>query len=334
MTNSKSRMQPQIVALLFLGATAWAVAAHAAYDKIYVFGDSDSDTGRRFSLEGLPSGVYYQGRHSNGPVAIEQLALDLGLTVDPYTSVNPTGTNFAVGGSLTANGNVDTSHGNVLQDTGMLDQFNTFLTTLGASNPADANALYFIWGGGNDLSECGPNCTPAQIQQVVTNLDTLVNDLHNVGAQHFFVVNQYGAAKAGNTDDVSFNALLLQDMTSLLSGPEITVFDAAAVVKQLDTPGNQWGFTEGLGSACYAGGSLAGAVSGGATLCSTPKNYVQWDSNGHLTASANQVLGDAMYGALPVPEPSLIALAGLGLGGLAAFPKHRRSNRGRDSCVR
>ncbi len=180
MTNSKSRLQRLIVALLFLEATAWAVAVHGAYDKIYIFGDSDSDTGRRFSLEGLPSGVYYQGRHSNGPVGVEQLAADLGLTVEPYTSANPAGTNFAVGGALTGNGNVDVSHGNVLQDTGMLDQFNTFTTTLGASNKADPNALYFIWGGGNDLSACGPNCTPAQIQQVVTNLETLVNDLHSV----------------------------------------------------------------------------------------------------------------------------------------------------------
>lgn len=303
MTNSKSRLQRLIVALLFLEATAWAVAVHGAYDKIYVFGDSDSDTGRRFSLEGLPSGVYYQGRHSNGPVAVEQLADDLGLTVDPYTSANSAGTNFAVGGALTGNGNVDVSHGNVLQDTGMLDQFNTFSTTLGASNKADPNALYFIWGGGNDLTACGPNCTPAQIQQVVTNLETLVNDLHGVGAQHFFVVNQYGAAKATNTDDIAFNALLVQDM-KLLSGSDVTVFDTAAVVKLMDTPGNQWGFTEGLGSPCYAGGSLAGAVGNGATLCSIPTKYVQWDSNGHLTAAAYQVTGDAMYSALPVPEPT------------------------------
>jgi phospholipase/lecithinase/hemolysin len=167
--------------------------------------------------------------------------------------------------------------------------------------------------GGNDLSACGPNCTPAQIQQVVTNLDILVNDLHDFGAKHFFVVNQYGAAKAANTDDISFNALLLQDMTSLLPSPEITVFDAAAVVKQMDTPGNQWGFTEGLGSPCYAGGSLAGAVGNGATMCSIPTNYVQWDSNGHLTASANQVSGDAMYGALPVPEPTSLCMLIIGV---------------------
>ncbi len=116
-------------------------------------------------------------------------------------------------------------------------------------------------------------------------------------------MNQYGAAKATNTDDIAFNALLVQDM-KLLSGSDVTVFDSAAVVKQMDTPGNQWGFTEGLGSPCYAGGSLAGAVGNGATLCSIPSQYVQWDSNGHLTASAYQVAGDAMYSTLPVPEPT------------------------------
>src|SRR5262245_31050984 len=91
--------------LLFVSATAGATP----FDNIFVFGDSNSDTGRRLELEGRPvSPPYYQGRHSNGAVAVEYLASSLGLGFSPASN------SFAVGAGMNWHGNVDSSEYNVV----------------------------------------------------------------------------------------------------------------------------------------------------------------------------------------------------------------------------
>ena len=114
--------------------------AQPGYD-LFVFGDSLSDIGQLFQKTGLPPAPYFNGRFSNGPLAVETLASDLGVNI----SLN---TDFAIGGAYSGRQNVnDTAtvkFGGVLDQ---IDQFKAKAATLGA----DAQDLYFIWAGGNDF---------------------------------------------------------------------------------------------------------------------------------------------------------------------------------------
>ena len=78
-----------LILLTFAFAAAGAPAAVIAY------GDSLSDNGNLFKATGQPGPPYFQGRASNGPVAVELLAADLGIPLLDY----------AFGGATTGIGN-------------------------------------------------------------------------------------------------------------------------------------------------------------------------------------------------------------------------------------
>jgi len=108
------------------------------YESISVFGDSFSDTGNVFNATTgaiPPSPTYFDGRFSNGPVWVEYLAQELGLTFNPRT-------NFAFGGPTTGFNNIS-----IAALPGLQQQINGFT----AANPfAKPDALYIVWAGAND----------------------------------------------------------------------------------------------------------------------------------------------------------------------------------------
>ncbi|MFM7425751.1 MAG: SGNH/GDSL hydrolase family protein [Elainella sp.] len=171
--------------------------------RIFAFGDSLSDPGTIFRLSGgqfPPSPPYFNGRFSNGPVAVETLGASLGLATSPLT-------NFAIGGAKTGRDNVgDTA---AFRLGGLLDQIDRFASTFGARG-ANPRALYFIWIGGDDfLSQ--PNVTSAAVGQAVENVRTAVTTLANLGAQNIVVVQN---PNLGRTP-VSLEAGLLTPLTSV-----------------------------------------------------------------------------------------------------------------------
>ena len=132
--------------LIWAAAPAFAVVAPPpSFSSLVVLGDSLSDSGRLFALTGntFPPAPYYQGRFSDGPVAVERLASGLGLSGAQFN-------NLAIAGART--GRSGSADANIGQATGMLTQLATFQAAL-AGGPANPNALYYVWGGANDMRE-------------------------------------------------------------------------------------------------------------------------------------------------------------------------------------
>jgi|SRR5215469_9709362 len=89
---------------------------HASYgqQRLVVFGDSLSDNGNSFALAGFPGFPYFEGRYSNGPNWVDYfpgIAQQFGVHISPVTAYqqnpdNDSATDFAVGGSTSADLNV------------------------------------------------------------------------------------------------------------------------------------------------------------------------------------------------------------------------------------
>lgn len=210
--------------LLPLGASA------INFNRMYVFGDSLSDPGNIYNATSFvqpfesvldinipvlpPSPPYYQGRYSNAPNWIDNLAEELGFAIKSSTelstffsdssvpspitvtselqpSVSPffqgstteQSVNFAFGGAQT--GFTGSSEfGNLIP--GVRRQVEWFADDLALVNQsADSDALYIVWAGANDYwSVENPNP-----QEPVANLETSITSLYNLGARNFLVPN-------------------------------------------------------------------------------------------------------------------------------------------------
>jgi phospholipase/lecithinase/hemolysin len=163
-----------------------------SFNQIVVFGDSLSDTGNAFKATGgkFPPAPFFNGRFSNGPLWIEYLAPQLGISQV---------TNFAVAGATSGRSNVGSSNVGGQQLPGVLDEIDLFANQLaqsrppGSNTPATANprALYIVWGGANDFLTL-PQDPAAAIQSVrnsINNVVQAITTLANLGAKTIVVPN-------------------------------------------------------------------------------------------------------------------------------------------------
>lgn len=288
-------------------ADALPLLVQAPYRDVYVIGDSLSDNGNLLALThgAAPPAPYFQGRFSNGPVAVEVLATGLGAVLH----------DFAIGGAKT-----DT--GGQLAGTGMTAQLAQYATLLNGS-PADSSALYVVWGGANDLRAAGVNAAAA-IAPTIFNLTSIVSSLYGLGARHFLLPNlpdlgltpealdlgatfASGASLASQAFNLNLGAAY-GALAAALPDEQFTYFDAFAAQTALVAGVGSNGFTD-VSHRCF------NARFG--SLCATPGTYLYWDSI-HPTAAAHSLLGAQMLAAVPEPASMLLMSAGvlllLGLG--------------------
>ncbi len=166
-----------------------AAVQPVGYSNIYAFGDSLTDAGNiYFATQGAEptSAVYSDGRFSNGPVWVQDLAKDLHLpAVTPSLSG---GTDFAYGGAEAGPEPLGTA--NVLTDLpSQLAQF------VAEDTKPNANALYALSIGSNDLFDAIPDYLTNPLA-AVTDLHDAVNDetafvagLAVLGARNFVILN-------------------------------------------------------------------------------------------------------------------------------------------------
>ena len=192
---------------LFGIASAFAQTA-PAFSQIVVFGDSLSDTGnvrnRTNSKSGgtadFPSHTfnYDNGRFTNDNatdpssktyfgVWHEQLARTF-LNISPAANSLGGGTNYAFGGGTTNNGTHDekvtsTPFGDV---TITIDDMGKQMDDYLGSHVVDPNALYIVWGGGNDLFN---DDSAANVTATAGRATALMSRLAHAGAKYIMVPN-------------------------------------------------------------------------------------------------------------------------------------------------
>lgn len=183
------------------------VYAASPYSEIYVFGDSLSDPGnvfvvngeqsvRPFNADNIPDAPYARGGHhfSNGKTWIEQLSADLKLKGGTGPALRTSAfTNYAFGAARA-------------RMTGVMDlssQVGLFLSTTQGAIPADA--LYSVFVGGNDVRDATNTffdvffdtgdpvaaqlAAEAVVGEAVQSIADNIMLLASSGASHFLVPN-------------------------------------------------------------------------------------------------------------------------------------------------
>lgn len=310
-----------------LGATllaCLAAPAAASYSQIIAFGDSLSDTGNLYRLTaflptgGVPGAPYYQGRFSNGLVAVESMGAVLGLPV----------TSQAIGGAQTGPGN---EGGALLYGTGVSGQIQRFEAS---NRTLDASALYFLWAGANDFYTGNNIYSTTTYRTSSSNMLINIRNLYDHGARDFFVPlmpdlgqtpealhssASYQSAAQARTQE--YNGALstgLQGLSASLPGANIMVFDTPAfmqkTVPELASAG--WDVTD----ACYDKRSDS--------VCTFQEQYLFWDAV-HPTNTGHWLLGQAFAGTVQaVPEPGGLPLGMMGLIAVAwaRWPRTKRAS--------
>ena len=197
------------------------------YD-LFVFGDSLSDIGNLFEkTAGLvpSSSRYFEGRFSNGPLAVEILAEALGLP-------SSRSTNFAIGGARTDRTNV----GDIgpIQFGGLLDEIDQF-TAQAKDLGAGAEDLYLVWEGGNDFLNLlsDPANPTVVVNAAVTNTVTAVKALIATGAKNIVVAQ---TPNLGRTPK-SLEAGELQALTAVSNAYNVALATALNQVEQSSQTG-------------------------------------------------------------------------------------------------
>ncbi len=294
---------------------------HAApFSAIVAYGDSLSDNGNVYNLLGYPPSPPYAQRFSNGYVAVELMAMSLGVPL----------TDFAWGGATTGAGNIYDG-GNVATFNILPGMRTAYDFTIG--NPAldIANSLFVVWGGPNDFRSPDPaDSYPFGVAtRAVDNLMYIVEGLQSAGAKHILVpgmgdlgrtplFNELGPIFSGlaTTVTVAFNAAL-QSRLDLLPTP-VTYVDTFGMFDYVVNNPAEFGFTN-VTDACVQGD----------TVCDNPEGYLFWDDV-HVTAGGHYLLGTAFTAAVThTPEPSAALLIASGAVLLAAVRRrHKKSTLG------
>jgi phospholipase/lecithinase/hemolysin len=249
-------------------SAAWAPTcrAAAAYDQLYVFGDSLSDVGNN-------------GRYSAGYLWDEHVAGAFGQVLQPS---NNGGTDYAISGAL-------------ITGTGSTSLPAQVAAYLAAHPKADHNAVYMIWGGGNDaFSTLGNPASGAAVEAAgIADTMAMISALRDAGARHIVVgnvprtdltpyVQSQGAAA------VAQQAALVQDWNRKLARQiqtlnpkfgQIWIYDSAAGMQAVWTSPTHFNFNN-LTTPC-------------GSSCADPDHTFFWDAI-HPGATAHGLIGSAI----------------------------------------
>jgi cholinesterase len=153
------------------------------FSALWIFGGPLEDVGNYASVFGNLPPPFHQNRFSNGPLAVETLAAQLGFAVPPSLHrIGPArGNNFASADALASGPEPKDLHG----------QVDAYFAANG--NVADRNALYYMIIGGNEVIaatyETDDSKSRAILRAAVSAKERAIHRLLDAGAKTLFVDN-------------------------------------------------------------------------------------------------------------------------------------------------
>lgn len=306
--------------LALLACSTWASAA--AYDGLYIFGDSLSDAGNNALVIGadpgqvitgntyIPSRPYASGQYSNGNVWARSFADGLGLGAYGMPSLAGGG-NFAFGGARTR---VDGANAGFPPS--VRTQVKGFLDGMGGTISADA--LYVVASGGNDARDAleaiagGAPLGATLLNTAISYANSthrIVDRLQAAGAEHIIVWNvpdlglapavTAGGAQAATLGHKVANFMNMALGNALAGEADVQIFDTFGLLNAAAADPAAFGLTN-VTDAC-------GNVDAGCD----PLTSLFWDGI-HPTSAGHALLAEHML-AMAVPEPGtyVLLLAGL-----------------------
>jgi phospholipase/lecithinase/hemolysin len=234
--------------------------------QVIVYSDSFADNGNIYKMFGFPGPPYWNGRWSNGPVAIEHVATILRMPLLDYAyAAATTGLgNLIDGGTPQQLGS--------LRVPGITTAYNT---TIG-SIPRDTirHSLFVVYGGFNDFTSTG--LTTATADYAVADLVAIVTDLQNRGVRWILVPGLLDMGMTPNYTSqgpqiaalaTSLSQYLNQKLfASLPNG--VLYFDTFGLYQAMRTHPRAFGLTDVVDQ-CYDPNS--------GTVCPNPNQYLFWD---------------------------------------------------------
>lgn len=314
MTASRRPLRTLLAAALALAAAP--ALAQDAFSQTVFFGDSLSDSGHfQPALVQMigPNGALI-GRFTTNPgfVWSEYLAAYYGT--DASTD-NQGGSNYAVGGARVG---TDTASG-LGPIPSLTTQVGAYLAANGGQ--ADANALYTVWGGANDLfSIADPATAPAVIGSAVTAEIGIVGALQAAGAQYVMVatVPDLGLTPAyagspftaglGNQLSAGYNAALFGGLAA--AGLRVIPLDTFHLLQEIVANPGAYGFANATSPAC----AMQPAPAGDSSLFCNPASLVSpgaantyvFADGVHPTSAAHAVV--AQYAVSMIEAPRQMAV--------------------------
>ena len=249
-------------------------------EGITTFGDSLVDNGNVFQVTGQtfpPNPLYFNGRFSNGPVWVENIAAKLEIT--------KTSSNFAFGGATS--GTLNTIDPTL---PGLTTQLDRFFKTSPKISP---DRLFVIWVGANDYlggKQSNPTVT-------VGNLSTALQRLIDAGATQLMVpnlpdlginpasTNSLSQSKRLTELSTVHNRLLKASLATLAQkNPQISIIaiDVRRLFNAVVTDPAKFGLTN-VTQPCFNRAT--------GTVCAKPNSFLFWDEL-HPTAAAYQIISE------------------------------------------
>ena len=296
-------------------AVLFSYAANVfSYSNTIFFGDSLTDSGT-YKSETLVQLFPVSGKFTTnpGPVWSEVLADKLGTQATP---ANAGGTNYAAGGARVTSlpGYPSSPLAPFVAAASPIEhQISAYLSSRGGR--ADAQALYTVWAGANDIFAIQANddatYNPAPISQTADELADQIGRLKTAGARHIVAFNlpDIGSTPGSIADGAAASAqatqlvqsynheLYTQLATQGVRVIPIDTFDLLRTVMSYPAP---FGFTNTTTPAC------AGVLS---SLICTSENYAAGDELTHVFAdgvhpstAAHKIIADYVLSILSAPQ--------------------------------
>jgi outer membrane lipase/esterase len=327
------RAGASLIAAAALPFLTFAPAAAQSFNQFVGFGDSTLDSGWYYthSHDSNPTlAALYNASQAagggipttvGGPMNTQVLASLLGLTAIPVGE--PGGTNYAAGGAS----NITYSNYNTPAPN-TVSQVQSYLA--GNGGAANANALYLISSGGNDINQaicpggvCAVNATQLAAASAA-DLTAAIAQLHAAGARYFVVAIDYGAAPGGgniaSADAQTFGAYNQALYSGLAAaGVNFVPVSGKVIANAVGSDPGLFGITNvqpgstvtHQGGACVnpnpgngTGGTIAVAWSSYCTTLVTPnaqQTYLFAD-NQHYSAAGQIIEADYAYSLLVAPS--------------------------------